>query len=45
MVLNNIENKSFKDTQLEIKDLDVSNFINLLDQYVSDRVWIDLNSN
>ena len=40
MVLNNIENKSFKDTQLEIKDLDVSNFINLLDQYVSDRDWI-----
>lgn len=29
-----------KDTPLEIKELDVSNFINLLDQYVSDRDWI-----
>ena len=34
------ENQLFSDTQLEIKNLDVSNFINLLDQYVSDRDWI-----
>jgi hypothetical protein len=29
-----------RDTPLEIKELDVSQFINLLDQYVSDRDWI-----
>lgn len=34
------DNQTFQDTPLEIKDLDVSNFINLLDQYVSDRDWI-----
>ena len=36
----NNENQSFNDTPLEIRDLDVSNFINILDQYVSDRDWI-----
>ena len=29
-----------KDTPLKIKELDISNFINLLDQYVSDRDWV-----
>ena len=29
-----------KDIPLEIKELDVNNFINILDQYVSDRDWI-----
>ena len=38
--MSNNDNKTFNDTSLKINELDVSNFINLLDQYVSDRDWI-----
>ena len=38
--MSNNDNQPFNDTSLKITELDVSNFINLLDQYVSDRDWI-----
>ena len=34
------DNQSFNDIPLNINELDVSNFINLLDQYLSDIDWI-----